>query len=167
MSSLIIFRRSLTATGFIKSPLFVLALLLSVLISVPASADSSGHQKFGDFTVHYSVFASSFLTPEVARVYGITRAANRALVNVSVTRNEGGKTSLGLPADVEGTATNLIQQQRELEFRTISEGEASYYLADLRHTNEEVMNFVVTLKPAGAANPLTLRFTSTLHTDNP
>jgi len=140
-------------------------LALCAAFAHSALADTSSHQKFGDYTVHFSVFNSTFITPEVAQIYKLTRAGNRALINISVTKNTDGKTSLGLPAKVTGTATNLIQQQRVLDFKTIDEGNAVYYLADLRHTNEEVMNFAVDVQVESEAKPFTVRFTRKLHTD--
>lgn len=145
---------------------FILLLCLSAVssqaqINQPKPVETS--QTFGEYTVHFSVFNSTFISPEVAKIYGLTRASNQSLVNISLTRTSDGKTSLGLPAEVSGTATNLIQQQRTLKFQTVSEGDATYYLAPVRHTNEEVINFVVQVKAESASAPFTVRFTRTLH----
>lgn len=153
-----LYNRALSVVGY-------LATICTLLMVLPASASIASQQKFGDYTVHYSVFNSTFITPEVAKIYGLTRAGNRALVNISITREVDGKTSLGLPAKISGTATNLMQQQRTLEFKKISEGDATYYLADLRHTNEEVMNFVVELQVDSHSAPFKVSFTRNLHTD--
>lgn len=120
-------------------------------------------KQFGEYTVHYTVFNSAFIPADVAAVYQVNRAKNRALVNVSVTRETEDGHSLGLPANITGTATNMMQQQRKLEFRTIDEGNATYYLAELRHTNEEIMNFAVQVQVEGQAQPFSIRFTRTLH----
>lgn len=143
----------------------VVFILGALMMSLPAAADPNSSQKFGEFTVHFSVFNSTFLTPEVARAYNLTRAENRALINISLTKTTDGQTSLGLPARVTGTATNLIQQQRVLEFKTIDEGNATYYMADLRHTNEEVMNFAIEVQPDSGGAPFSVRFTRKLHVD--
>jgi len=137
----------------------------AALAQIDQAKPVDSHQTFGDYTVHYSVFNSTFITPEVARIHKLARAKNRVLVNVSLTQKREGASSLGLPARVSGTATNLIQQQRPLEFITVSEGEATYYLASLRHTNEEVINFVVNLQPEGSSETFTVRFTRTLHVE--
>ena len=120
-------------------------------------------KQFSEYTVHYTVFNSAFIPADVAAVYQVNRAKNRALVNVSVTRETEDGHSLGLPANITGTATNMMQQQRKLEFRTIDEGNATYYLAELRHTNEEIMNFAVQVQVEGQAQPFSIRFTRTLH----
>lgn len=147
---------------------FILMLCLPALAS-QAQIDQlkpvETSQTFGSYTVHFSVFNSTFISPEVAQIYGLTRSKNQVLVNISLTQTLDGKTTLGLPVNISGTATNLIQQQRVLNFQTINEGEATYYLAPLRHTNEEVVNFVVQVQAEGESTPFTVRFTRTLHAE--
>jgi|SRR5690606_20887830 len=149
----------------VKIGAFVFFSLLLLCVR-SASAETLTLQKFGDYTVHFSVFNSTFITPEVASVYKLTRARNLALVNISVTRSTDGATSLGLPAKVSGTATNLIQQQRSLAFQTINEGDATYYIAPLRHTNEEVMHFAIQVQPDGVSAPFTINFSRNLHSQD-
>lgn len=121
---------------------------------------------FGEYTVHFSVFNSTLVPEEIAKIYQLTRGSQQVLINISLTKTADGKTSLGLPAQVSGTATNLIQQQRALEFKTISEGEATYYLAPLRHTNEEVMNFEIKVQAEAELKPFSVKFSRTLYTEN-
>ncbi|WP_020210683.1 DUF4426 domain-containing protein [Gilvimarinus chinensis] len=126
--------------------------------------DKSERSKtFGSYTVHFSVFNSAFVPPAVAEIYQINRARNQVLVNISVTETKGDQTSLGLPAKVTGTAKNLIQQLQTLDFKTISEGDATYYIAPLRHTNEEVYNFAIEVTPEGTARPLEVTFSRKLY----
>ena len=159
-----LFCRSLLAVGLLLSS------SLSGAADIPDATmmDQDYREKtFGDYTLHFSTFNSAFVTPEVAEVYGITRARNQILVNISLTKTEGGKTSLGLPAKVTGTARNLLQQLRVLEFAEINEGNATYYLAALKHTNEEVYNFTISVAPADAeqteAQPMTVKFSRKLY----
>src|SRR5690554_5561702 len=93
--------------------------LLMLVFALPASAQGDS-QTFGDYTVHYSVFNSTFLKPEIAQTYGLIRARDRALINVSVTKTDDEKTTLGLPAQVRGQTSNLLQQQQQLDFQEIS-----------------------------------------------
>ena len=151
-----------------RLPLWVFILMLPALASQaqtdqPKPVETS--QKFGNYTVHFSTFNSTFISPEIAQIYGLTRASNQTLINISLTQTVDGKTTLGLPARVSGTATNLIQQQRTLEFKTIAEGDATYYLAPLRHTNEEVINFAVQVQAETESAPFAVRFTRNLHTE--
>lgn len=150
-----------------KTILFCLLMTLSCFTSAQMDqAKSIGtFQVFGEYTVHYNLFNSTFITPEIAKAHGLTRAENRALINISVIRTQGGHASLGLPATIVGTATNLLQQQRVLDFKTINEGEATYYLASLRHSDNEVMNFVIELQPENEDHKMMVRFTRTLHVE--
>ena len=101
-------------------------------------------QDFGDYRVLYSTFNSDFLQPATARALGLTRAKNQVLVNIAVSRKQtDGSYSLGLPAKVSGHATNLMQQQKALDFTEVAEATASYYLAPLRVSNEDVIHFTV------------------------
>ena len=114
------------------------------------------HQDFGDYRVIYSVFNSDFIKPEIAQNYKLVRARDRAFVNISVVKKEGG--THGLSSEMSGTATNLIQQSRPLKFIEIREGEAVYYLAPLRFEDEETLTFTIDLKlPNGSAEQVTFR----------
>lgn len=145
-------------------------LLASLCLSLTAQAQS-GSETFGDYQVYYSVFNSTFVRADIASTYQLNRARDRALVNVSVTRtggdgsNSGEASSLGLPAEVSGTASNLLQQTQNLEFQEIDEGDATYYIATVRHTDEEMYNFRLQIQPQGAERPFELSFTQKLYVE--
>lgn len=151
-------------------------LLASICLSLTAQAQS-GSETFGDYQVYYSVFNSTFVRADIASTYQLNRARDRALVNVSVIRtggdgsnsgeasNNGEASSLGLPAEVSGTASNLLQQTQNLEFREIDEGDATYYIATVRHTDEEMYNFRLQIQPQGAERPFELSFSQKLYVE--
>lgn len=90
------------------------------------------------YIVRHSVFNSTFLPPEVAKQYGIKRSAYESIINVSVDKQgEFG----GMPVELSGTSTNLMQQQKVLDFQTIDEGNAIYYIAPIRIAGEETLHF--------------------------
>ncbi len=100
------------------------------------------------------------MTAPIARRYGLTRGAGRAVVSLSLLR--GGK---GLVAQsLTGEVKNLLSQVQKLEFQEVTEGDAVYYLAPLRHSDRDTLRFTVTLTPPGA-QPQTLRFQQKLYTD--
>ena len=137
-------------------------LLMAAGFSLSAQAQEKPFQEFGEHKVYYSVFNSSFIKPDIARVYNITRGKDRALINIAVTQ---GSEIGGIAAQVQGTASNLMQQQKKLEFFEIKEPNAVYYLASIRFTNEEVFNFSIQVKPNGSARPYTVEFTKTLYVE--
>ena len=69
----------------------ILTLLFSAVFSLAAQAQEAPpvtqtSSNFGKDTVHYSVLNTAFLTPQVAKSYGIVRGDNKFLINVSVRR---------------------------------------------------------------------------------
>jgi len=150
----------------------IIGFMLSVLISLPAFAqinqtkEIQTSQKFGAYTIHYNVFNSKDIPPEVASIYKLTRSRDIALVNISLTKTENDKTTLGIPAKVSVKAVNLMQQSKPLEFTEIKEPDSTYYIASFRHTNEEDIRFEVSVIPEGESKPLTLNFTRKLFTEN-
>lgn len=120
-------------------------------ISLVPAAYAQRSSTFGDHEVHYVAYNSSFLNPEVAELYGITRAKNRAMINISV--QQGDVIGEGVAAEIEGAATNILHQVKGLEFREIREGKAVYYVADVRFNDGDVLTFKVDAKVAGEQRP--------------
>ena len=52
--------------------------MTALLLALPWQAAFAEVQTFGRYEVYYSLFASDFLRPEIARAYGIVRANDRA-----------------------------------------------------------------------------------------
>lgn len=135
--------------------------LLAVLaLCLPATMHAEQMEQFGDWQIHYVVFPSSFLTPAIASNYGITRAKDIGIVNISVLDQDGN----GAPATVSGQATNLLGQMSQLDFREVREGPAVYYLAEIRHADQEVVRFSFAITPPGAAT-FDLKFQKKLYWD--
>ena len=145
----------------------VLLSLCSALVfaQINQSKEIKTFQKFGDYTVHYTVFNSKQIPPEVAALYKLTRSQDMVYVNISLTKTENGAASLGLPAEVKTKATNLMQQAKKLEFIEIKEPDATYYLAPFRHTNEEDIRFDVSVLPQGETKPLVVSFNRRLYVE--
>ncbi|PMZ30407.1 DUF4426 domain-containing protein, partial [Pseudomonas sp. GW247-3R2A] len=79
-------------------------------------------EKFGDVTVHYNTFNSTFLTPDIAKAAELTRSKNQGVINVSVIKE--GKPQM---AQVSGTVKDLTSQSVPLKFKQITEQGAIYY----------------------------------------
>ena len=104
-----------------------------------------------DYEIQRIAFNSTFLDSEIARRYGITRAENLALVNVSVQR--GDVIGVGVPARVTGSANNLMHQVKTLEFREIREENAIYYIAPLRFDDGDTLTFKLDIVIEGETRP--------------
>lgn len=122
-------------------------------------------ETFGEYTVHYNVFNSTDIPAKVAEAYKLVRGKDRALLNISLTKTENGKTSLGLPAQISGNTKNLMQQQQALNFIEIKEGNATYYIAPFVFNNEEVLHFDIKVSEDVSSKPMTINFNRTLYTE--
>ena len=152
----------------IKRTLLLLTLLLStVLCHTVYSEEYVDHTNFEKYSVHYTLLSSTFVKPDIAAIHGIKRSKYENLLNVSVVpKGEYG----GLPVKIHGTATNLLQQQKQLKFIEIKEETATYYLAPVRINNKEVIHFNLTVTPEiekynEKFEPLELKFTKTVYAD--
>ena len=144
----------------------LIGVALSLLMfSLPSTAEERVFTEFGDYKVLHTVFNSSFIQPDVAKTYNLTRGKDRALINVSVVKDTAAGTSNGLAATITGTVSNLMQQTKTLEFQEISEQNAVYYLAPLRVSNEEVLHFTLQVLREGHSKPYTIKFTKKLYVD--
>ncbi|GLX81516.1 DUF4426 domain-containing protein [Thalassotalea eurytherma] len=138
-------------THLIKS---LLALSAVLLLSAPVQAEQK--QVMGDIDVHYIALNSTLIPAKVATNYGITRSKINALINISVLDN----TTPNKPAKsvgISGVAKNLLGHKKDLEFIEVVEGDAIYYLAQLRFTNEEQFTFTITLLDQGKEHTLTFK----------
>lgn len=127
----------------------VLVTLVLSIFNFNVNADDSTFTTFGDYKVLHTVFNSSFIKPEIASAYNLTRGKDHALVNIALIKSTDTGQSYGLPAEVSGNVANLMQQQKSLNFIEIKEQDTVYYLADLRFDHEEVLHFTINVKADG------------------
>jgi len=125
-----------------KTMLVKILLVLSLSFSFVGNASAENMKKLGSMNVHYMAIGSTFFTPEIAKVYGITRSRYNGLINISVLDN----TQAGNPAktvSISGKAKNNLGQFKELEFKEVKEGDAIYYLAQVSYNDEETLHFTL------------------------
>lgn len=136
-----------------------ISIILGLLLLTGGLTTSAEQAKtFGDYSVHYSAFTTDMLTPEVARVYNITRSKSRALMNISVLKKVLDTTVKPVRATVVASATNLSAQLKNLDIKEINDQGAIYYIAEVPINHRETLNFNVTIKPEGETNTYTLTF---------
>jgi hypothetical protein len=117
--------------------------MLALISSSLAMATHASEKSFGPYTVHYNAFSSDFLSPSVAKSYGITRSKNRAILNVTVTQKNDSEQYSPIEANISSKAFNVYQQAKPLTMRKIEEKDAIYYIAEFPVTNEETINFKI------------------------
>jgi hypothetical protein len=137
-----------------SSSLFTpLASLLAVMLLSLMSVGAHAEQKlvFGEYEVHYMGLSSSFLSPEVAKLYDIPRSGSLGFLNIAVLQKSvGGQVPAAVDAELKGSIRNLIGQSRELEFRRIREGQAIYYISTFRFDDGDMYNFELDVVPSNA-----------------
>jgi len=147
----------------IRSVTRFMALTFGLLLL--ASQGQAGEKDFGDYTLHWSVFPSTMLTPEVAKANNLQRSKSIGVVNISImTDNEHGQPQ-PVGGQVEGQVANDIQQVKFLAFRRIQEGDAVYFIAQYQYRPAELMTFNITARPTGYPQGLKVRFAHSLFND--
>ncbi|MGL6336680.1 DUF4426 domain-containing protein [Aeromonas jandaei] len=131
--------------------------LLALLMTLPLRAEQM--KELGPWQVHYNAFNSSFLTPEVAKTYGLERSRYNGIINIAVQDKQGKAQAVS----VTGEAKNLTGTIRDLSFQEVKEGDAIYYLATLPYRNEDTYQF--TLKIMGGGQQQILTFQQTFYVD--
>ena len=134
--------------------------VLSIAFATVSNAENM--KKMNGINVHYIALSSTFLTPEIAKAYGIERSRYKGLVNISVLDN----TQEGKPSKtviINGKARNDVGQIKSLDFTEVVEGDAVYYLAQVSYTNEETIYFDINITDKGKQH--NLKFSQKFYVD--
>lgn len=126
---------------------FLLAAFLGASAVAADAVDGNRQKEFGDITVHYNTFTSSFLQPETAQAAGIVRSNEKGLINVSVIK---GVTPVA--AQVTGTIKDLSGKSEVLTFKQITEKGGISYLAPYSVTQQEYRTFTINVETGGKAH---------------
>ncbi|MGD8219083.1 DUF4426 domain-containing protein [Pseudomonas thivervalensis] len=129
--------------------LFLITACLSVGAMAADVIKAERMEKFGDITVHYNTFNSTFLTPDIAKAAELTRSKNQGVINVSVIK--GGKP---LMAQVSGTVKDLTSKTVPLTFRQVTEQGAIYYIAQYPVPQQETRTFEIKVQTGDKINTL-------------
>ena len=111
-------------------------------LAVPAAGEPAAL----DHEIDYKAFNSTFLRPEVAKLYGIDPDNRVGVVMVSVYQKDA--LGVGVEACVSGAARNLLGQIKGLNFDEIREGSAIYHISTFRFSSEEHITFEVDVEIA-------------------
>lgn len=142
---------------------FCLSLLLLATTLVNAEEVQTS-QTFDNYEVHYSVFNTSFLTPQVASAYGITRSKSKALMNIAVLEKQADGRMKNVTAIVSGDQYDLIRHT-PLAFQEVREEQAIYYLSSFDIQNRATIYFTVNIQPDPNRPAYKLQFSKMLYRD--
>ena len=124
---------------------------LALMLLPMSNAFAEQKQSVGNFDIHYVALGSTFITPSIAKTYGITRSSYTGLINISVldTSAEGNP---AVPVEISGIANNLLDARVELSFKEIREGGAIYYIAEVPYRDDQEINFQIAIKYGNKLN---------------
>ena len=137
-------------------------LCLLFALAMPALADT---QVIGGYTVHYIAVNSTFLDADIAAQYNIVRSARRGFLNIAVLRDNADGSTTPVTALVSGGRKNLLQQNSELEFNEVREGDAIYYLAQFEFSNAENLRFSIDVQPEQQGKVYPIQWNTVLYAD--
>jgi hypothetical protein len=113
------------------------------------------------YRLQVSVLRSGMLPPAVASEHGVDAAPDRGILNVMVTKAQGGK-QVTVPADVTAVAINLRGRTDPIEMRQVIENEHITYLGSFPYQPPGNLRFVVNALPQGSSRPLGIEFEDSL-----
>ncbi|WP_095081536.1 DUF4426 domain-containing protein [Pseudomonas sp. Irchel s3h17] len=129
--------------------LFLVTACLSVSAMAADVIKGERQETFGDVTVHYNTFNSTYLTPDIAKGAELIRSKNQGVINVSVIKD--GKPML---ASVTGTVKDLTSQSVTLNFKQITEQGAVYYIAQYPVDQQETRTFDIKVQTGDKINTI-------------
>ena len=144
LAQLVRYQRGLS---YLSRTVLSVALLLGIIAqSVKAQQSTS----YDQYELHHSIVYTTFLSPEVAAEYGITRGADKAMLTLSVRMPASGDTS-GRPMQIVGRTWDLITGG-DMDVKEIREGRATYYIVPFEFLDREYRFFEFTFQPEGVAS---------------
>lgn len=127
--------------------------LITACLSIGAMAADviKGERKevFGDITVHYNTFNSTFLTPDIAKAAELIRSKQQGVINISVLKDDK-----PLMAQVSGTVKDLTSQSVPLQFKQVTEPGAIYYIAQYPVPQQETRTFEIKVQTGDKINTI-------------
>ncbi|CUB06115.1 DUF4426 domain-containing protein [Marinomonas fungiae] len=141
---------------------WLIGLVTTLMLS---TAQANQVSQFGQYQLHYNTFESTFLTPDIAHQYGLTRTKGQAILNIAVTTQAKGELPQSQRAMVSAKVTNLLGQIVPLSFITIEEGDSIYYLAPFTKTDDDILKFTVEAKISADSAPMTVNFQRHFYVD--
>ncbi|EJK99361.1 hypothetical protein PflQ2_0396 [Pseudomonas fluorescens Q2-87] len=129
--------------------LFLITACLGAGVMAADAIKGERKEVFGDVTVHYNTFNSTYLTPDIAKAAELIRSKSQGVINVSVI-----KSGKPLVADVSGTVKDLTSQSVPLKFKQVVEQDAIYYIAQYPVNQQETRTFEIKVQTGDKINTL-------------
>ena len=116
--------------------------LLVLFVQFSGHVFAEQYVLMGDKKIHYSVFPSTFLQPEIAKQYGLKRSDRNGVLSISVVSESSGQIT-GHSIILKAKVKNILSRIQDMKFREIRQGEAVYYIAEFLYDKKDIMWFTV------------------------
>jgi len=138
----------------------------NVLLILPMAtlANPSNVKVFDNYEVHYSIFNTSFLSPDIAESYQLVRSGSKALINIAVLEKNQDGVLQNVDATISGDQFDLIRKE-QLTFKEVREQQAIYYLSTIDIQHRTLIYFTFKIKPSTSKSEYTLEFSKELFKD--
>ncbi|WP_191489439.1 DUF4426 domain-containing protein [Pseudomonas sp. FEN] len=127
-----------------RAAAFLMLACLGVTAMAADAIKSERQEVFGDITVHYNTFNSTYIQPDAAQRAELVRSKNQGVINISVA-----KAGKPMVAQVSGNVKDLTGKSVTLNFKQKTEQGAIYYLAQYPVPQQENRIFEITVTVAG------------------
>lgn len=131
-------------------------IFMSSLLCLASTFVHAQFLKSGDIRVYANAMVSSQLNAEMARQYGISRSASRALLHVVVREGTPGQDKT-LPATITAVAIRKNGERSNINMQITREGQDVYYLGELNIQKNEAVNFEI-ITQVGKQKPMRMTF---------
>lgn len=135
--------------------LVAIALMLLLLL-IPRHGQGQSTQDLGEYVVHYSAITTQQLPADAANQYGITRAADRGLLNVAVQAKNADASMVR--ANVSATVSDVTGHAQPVHFHETSENGAFDYLGEFPLNGSGSYLFTLNVTPPGTAHAYIVKF---------
>jgi hypothetical protein len=132
--------------------------LLAALLLCAGGAAAEQVRRADGHEIRYNAFRADFLPAAVARRHGLTRAADRGLLNVTVLRARADATLEPIAVDVRAHVAREGRVRDELRMRAVREAGAVSYIGAFRLEGDRPYAFELEVTLPGATRAERIRF---------
>jgi len=136
----------------------LMVLLFLGILSPLIYADKAHQIDYKDYTIHYSVYPSDHLQPNIAKAVGIKKESSRVVVTVVVNKKKPGKLPESVKASVNGNAFYMSGMRMRMKLRELNDRGATYYISDFKVRDGDRMTFAMSVKPDGESQEKEFKF---------
>ena len=130
----------------------------ALLLLVAGAAGAEQVRRIDGHEVHYNAFRADFLPASIAKQHGLTRAADRGLLNVTVLRPRSDATLESIEASVTAYVSRRGDARSEVRMRPVREPGSVSYMGAFKLEGEGAYDFELEVRPFGAVRSEKIRF---------